>query len=131
MKNGENNNKIINLYLKEIKDKLLCPNNVKKAFLKEIRQNIADAEIDIVSIEDLYREIGSPEEIARSFESRDDIEQIKAKAKKYTKIKIICAVCLALAIVAVIVCSIVISSVDTYYAEFSINENVGESMQTE
>ncbi|MGM9666215.1 MAG: DUF6120 family protein [Eubacteriales bacterium] len=102
MKNGENNNKIINLYLKEIKDKLLCPNNVKRAFLKEIRQNIADAEIDIVSIEDLYREIGSPEEIARSFESRDDIEKIKARAKKFHIIVAICAV-ISLLIISVLV----------------------------
>lgn len=102
MKNGENNNKIINLYLKEIKDKLLCPNNVKKAFLKEIRQNIADAEIDIVSIEDLYREIGSPEEIARSFESRDDIEKIKARAKRFHIIVAICAV-IALFIISALV----------------------------
>lgn len=102
MKNGEKNNKIINLYLKEIKDKLLCPNNAKKAFLKEIRQNISNAEIDIVSIEDLYREIGSPEEIARSFESRDDIEKIKVRTKKLHIIVAICAV-IALLIISALV----------------------------
>ena len=102
MKNGEKNNKIINLYLKEIKDKLLCPNNAKKAFLKEIRQNISNAEIDVVSIEDLYREIGSPEEIARSFESRDDIEKIKVRTKKLHIIVAICAV-IALLIISALV----------------------------
>ena len=102
MKNGEKNNKIINLYLKEIKDKLLCPNNAKKAFLKEIRENISNAEIDVVSIEDLYREIGSPEEIAHSFESRDDIEQIKVRTKKLHIIVAICAV-IALLIISALV----------------------------
>ena len=102
MKNGENNNKIINLYLKEIKDKLLCPNNAKKAFLEEIRQNISNADIDVVSIEDLYREIGSPEEIARSFESRDDIEKIKVRTKKLHIIVAICAV-IALLIISALV----------------------------
>ena len=102
MKNGEKNNKIINLYLKEIKDKLLCPNNAKKAFLKEIRENISNAEIDVVSIEDLYREIGSPEEIARSFESRDDIEKIKVRTKKLHIIVAICAV-IALLIISALV----------------------------
>ena len=102
MKNGEKNNKIINLYLKEIKDKLLCPNNAKKAFLEEIRQNISNAEIDVVSIEDLYREIGSPEEIARSFESRDDIEKIKVRTKKLHIIVAICAV-IALLIISALV----------------------------
>lgn len=102
MKNGEKNNKIINLYLKEIKDKLLCPNNAKKAFLEEIRQNISNAEIDVVSIEDLYREIGSPEEIVRSFESRDDIEKIKVRTKKLHIIVAICAV-IALLIISALV----------------------------
>ena len=102
MKNGEKNNKIINLYLKEIKDKLLCPNNAKKAFLKEIRENISNAEIDVVSIEDLYREIGSPEEIAHSFESRDDIEKIKVRTKKLHIIVAICAV-IALLIISALV----------------------------
>ena len=102
MKNGEKNNKIINLYLKEIKDKMLCPNNAKKAFLKEIRENISNAEIDVVSIEDLYREIGSPEEIARSFESRDDIEKIKVRTKKLHIIVAICAV-IALLIISALV----------------------------
>ena len=102
MKNGEKNNKIINLYLKEIKDKLLCPNNAKKAFLEEIRQNISNAEIDVVSIEDLYREIGSPEEIAHSFESRDDIEKIKVRTKKLHIIVAICAV-IALLIISALV----------------------------
>ena len=102
MKNGEKNNKIINLYLKEIKDKLLCPNNAKKAFLKEIRENISNAEIDVVSIEDLYREIGSPEEIAYSFESRDDIEKIKVWTKKLHIIVAICAV-IALLIISALV----------------------------
>ena len=102
MKNGEKNNKIINLYLKEIKDKLLCPNNAKKAFLEEIRENISNAEIDVVSIEDLYREIGSPEEIAHSFESRDDIEKIKVRTKKFHIIVAICAV-IALLIISALV----------------------------
>ena len=102
MKNGEKNNKIINLYLKEIKDKLLCPNNAKKAFLEEIRENISNAEIDVVSIEDLYREIGSPEEIAHSFESRDDIEKIKVRTKKLHIIVAICAV-IALLIISALV----------------------------
>ena len=102
MKNGEKNNKIINLYLKEIKDKMLCPNNAKKAFLKEIRENISNAEIDVVSIEDLYREIGSPEEIAHSFESRDDIEKIKVRTKKLHIIVAICAV-IALLIISALV----------------------------
>ena len=129
MKNGENNKKIVNFYVKEVKDKLLCPNNVKKAFLQEIRQNISNLENEtgVLSIEDLYREIGSPDEIARSFESRDDIEQIKAKAKKYRKVKIICAVSLILAILTAIICGIIMLSDDTYYVEFDINETTEET----
>ena len=104
MKNGENNKKIVNFYVKEVKDKLLCPNNVKKAFLQEIRQNISNLENEtgVLSIEDLYREIGSPDEIARSFESRDDIEQIKAKAKRFPIIIAVCAV-ISLLIISVLV----------------------------
>ena len=68
----------------------------------KLYENISNAEIDVVSIEDLYREIGSPEEIAHSFESRDDIEQIKVRTKKLHIIVAICAV-IALLIISALV----------------------------
>ena len=113
------NKKIIALYLRELRAALVCPNSIKKAFLIEIRRQIAELESQnpVLSMEDLHREIGSPDEIARSFENREDLDRLKAKAKKYTLIKIICGVCLAIALIAVAVTVIVVQSNDDYYAK--------------
>ena len=113
------NKKIIALYLRQLRAALICPNSIKKAFLIEIRRQIAELESQnpVLSMEDLHREIGSPDEIARSFENREDLDRLKAKAKKYTLIKIICGVCLAIALIAVAVTVIVVQSNDDYYAK--------------
>lgn len=113
------NNKIIALYIRQLRAALVCPNSIKKAFLIEIRRQIAELESQnpVLSMEDLHREIGSPDEIARSFENREDLDRLKAKAKKYTLIKIICGVCLAIALIAVAVTVIVVQSNDDYYAK--------------
>ena len=113
------NKKIIALYLRQLRAALVCPNSIKKAFLIEIRRQIAELESQnpVLSMEDLHREIGSPDEIARSFENREDLDRLKAKAKKYTLIKIICGVCLAIALIAVAVTVIVVQSNDDYYAK--------------
>ena len=113
------NNKIIALYIRQLRAALVCPNSIKKAFLIEIKHQIVELEnrIQVLSMEDLHREIGSPDEIARSFENREDLDRLKAKAKKYTLIKIICGVCLAIALIAVAVTVIVVQSNDDYYAK--------------
>lgn len=128
MKARQNNKKIINLYLKQLKSALMCSLSMKKALISEIKHQIVELEnqIQVLSTEDLHREIGSPDEIAKGFESREDIEKIKKKAKKYTGIKIICWISLILAIIAVTVSIIVIRSNKDYRSETKMNTYIKE-----
>ncbi len=129
MKTRENNKKIISLYLKQLNASLICSTNMKKAFICEIKHQIAELEnqVQVFTMEDLHREIGSPDEIARSFESRDDIEKLKEKAKKYKKAKIICWVSLILAIVAITVSIVVVHSNKKYHSEINMNTYIKET----
>ena len=129
MKTNRNNKKIIDSYLKQLKTSLLCSTSMKKAFISEVKQQIAELEnqIQVLAMEDLHREIGSPCEIAKGFESREDIEKFKEKAKKYTRTKVICWITLVLAIVAIAVAVIFIKSNDNFYAEIYEDSYVKES----
>lgn len=92
---------------------------MKKAFISEVKHQITELEeqIQVLSMEDLHREIGSPDEIARGFENREDIEKLKLKAKKYTRAKIIAWICFALAIIGITISIIAINSNDNYYSK--------------
>lgn len=87
--------------------------------INEIKHKIAELEnqIQVLSMEDLHSEIGHPDEIARGFECREDIDKLKEKAKKYFKIKIISWICLIVAMIAIAVSVIIIKSNKTYYSE--------------
>ena len=76
---------------------------MKQAFLSTVGQRISDLFPDhsALSVEELYKEIGTPEEIAHSLESRSDIESLKKKAKRYTIIKIFCILCSILALIGI------------------------------
>ncbi len=113
----QENKAIVKLYIKQVSTALACSCSMKKAFISEIKEQIEELETQhqALTMEILHTEIGSPEEIARGFDSKEDLDRIKAKARKYTRIKIICAICLALALVAVTVTVIVIRSNDNYY----------------
>ena len=123
MEASRNNQKIINLYVKQLKTSLVCSTNMKKAFIDEVKHQITELEnqIQVLTMEDLQREIGSPDEIARGFESREDIEKLKEKAKKYKKTKIICGVTLTLTIIAIAVTIIVVRSNKNYHSEIEIS----------
>lgn len=76
-------NKISRRYLDEVGDKLNCPKPLKATFLRELRERIdffssSDRE---VTMEALYNEFGSPEEIANGFFNRADYEELLRKTK--------------------------------------------------
>ena len=128
MEANRNNKKIINLYVKRLKTSLVCSTNMKKAFIDEVKHQITELEnqIQVLTMEDLQKEIGSPDEIARGFESREDIEKLKEKAKKYKKAKIICGVTLALTMIAIAVTIIVVRSNKNYHSEIKSSTFVEE-----
>lgn len=96
--------KVVQSYLKEVKAALVCSRSMKQALISSLKLSISELSSDpsTLSAEELYKEIGTPEEIARSLESRSDIESLKRKAKRYTVSKILCALFLALAALALL-----------------------------
>ena len=128
MKANKNSKKLENLYVKQLKKTLLCSASMKKAFIKEIKDQIAELkdQIQDLSMEDLQREIGKPDEIARGFESRDNIEDLKKRAKKYSKAKTISLVFLVLTIFAIAILIIILKSNKEYHSKTTISTTIEE-----
>ncbi|MBQ9780052.1 MAG: hypothetical protein IJW00_03810 [Clostridia bacterium] len=122
------NNKIVNEYIKEISKALTCSKDMKTALLHELEQQARELESKVQSLtaDDLYNEIGSPQEIALGFESRADIEAIKKNATKYRKAKIICLISSILAVIAVVIAIVIICSNDDYYSDTQVNSTIEE-----
>lgn len=128
MKSNKNSKKLESLYVKQLKKALLCSASMKKAFIIEIKDQIAELkdQIQDLSMEDLQREIGKPDEIARGFESRDNIEDLKKRAKKYSKAKTISLVFLVLTIFAIAISIIIVKSNKEYHSKTTISTTIKE-----
>ena len=79
MKTSRNNKNVVNSYLRHIKTALLCPSSMKKAILNDVNERIAELEKQhpLLTPDDIYKEIGTPDELAQGFESRIEIGNIK------------------------------------------------------
>ena len=115
-------------YLQALNKALVCKRAVKRAILDEIKIQISELEqrLPTLTSEDLFREIGSPEEIARGFESREDMEGIRAKAKKYERNRLLCGVIAIMAAVSIVFAAVLITSQDDYYSDTHVNSNIEE-----
>lgn len=123
-----NNSKLVHGYIREINKKLTCSKDVKKALLHEIEQQVVELEnrIHVLTIDDLYDEIGSPQEIALGFDSRSDIEKIKQNAVKYKKAKLICILCSLMAVIVGVFAIVIMLSNDDYSSTTQINSTIEE-----
>ena len=115
-------------YLQALNKALVCKRAVKKAILDEIKIQISELEqrLPALTPEDLFREIGSPEEIVRGFESREDMEGIRAKAKKYERNRLLCGVIAIMAAVSIVFAAVLITSQDDYYSDTHVNTSIEE-----
>ena len=122
------NQTVICEYLQALNKVLVCKRTVKKAILDEIKVQIGEVEqrFPTLTQEDLYREIGLPEEVARGFESREDMRVIREKAKKYESNRIICCAIAFVAVVAIAFTAILITSQDDYRSDTHVNSNIEE-----
>lgn len=122
------NNRIVRNYIREISKELTCSKDIKKALLHEIELQALDLESSrpVLTIDDLYNEIGSPQEIAQGFESRTDIEKIKKIAAKYKITKYICLTSCLIVIIVATVAAVVIISSDDYSSNTHVNSNIEE-----
>lgn len=93
------------IYFKTIKRGLLVQRKVRNEFLEELHRQFDDIQSAYLNctLNDIYDQIGTPEEVIRNFETREDFECLK---KKYSRSKKICIGCLLLAMVAIIIISI-------------------------
>ena len=92
---------------------------MRKAILNDVKDRITEFEkqCPLLTTDDLYKEIGTPDEIAQGFESRLEIGSLKKNARKLTRTKILCLIFLILMILSVIIAVIIIKSNETYYSE--------------
>ena len=102
-------NKEEKTYLRSIRRGLQIPPKNKREYthiiqqqLNELRESKPNASID-----DVYRELGTPADLVQSYESRKDFERLK---RKYRLTKVFCIVGLAIVTVAIfaIVLSIIV-----------------------
>ena len=123
MKTSLNNKNVVNSYLRHIKTALLCLSSMKKAILNDVNERIAELEKQhpILTPDDLYKEIGTPDEIAQGFESRLEIGNIKKNARKLPRAKLLCLVFLILMILSIIIATIIVKSNESYYSETIYN----------
>lgn len=92
------NKKIVRLYLKEISAKLNCGRAMKLVVLSEIKSDIEayTSSGDSITINDLYNEIGTPDDIANSLFDRKDYDILLKKAKRKTFILTLVAIILVI-----------------------------------
>ena len=77
-------NSNIKQYLKEVAATLSCPKGVKSVFLRQLKSDIlafADNST-VITVDELYSQFGTPEEIAAGFFDRDDYGVMLKKAKR-------------------------------------------------
>ena len=110
--------KAISKYLTEVKHLLPFACKVRKMLLEELRQRIdeLDTEGTPITYELLIAEIGTPDEVANSFEDRESIAAFRKRSRRYSKAKVILACCAALLICAIVAVVVIITTNDTYYS---------------
>lgn len=92
------NQKEIKKYLKKVKLLIICDFATRRKFIGDLKNNILDYSEtnDVQSIDDVYKQFGTPEDIAKAFFQDIDIKKVKMKMN-FTRV-ILIAVIIALAL---------------------------------
>ena len=111
--------KAISKYLKDVKHLLPYTCKTRKMLLTELRDSIGELDTGDTRItyEFLVTEIGTPDEVARSFEDRKSIAAFKKRSRRYGKAKVILACCAALLLCAIVVTVVVVTNNTSFYSE--------------
>lgn len=119
MKTNQNNKSIVNSYLRQVKAALLCPSSMKRAVLNEVENRIVELEKQhtVITMDNLYKEIGSPDEIAKGFEDEPEIGHLKKNARKLNRTRIICLVLFVLVVLSAFATAVIIKSNETYHSK--------------
>lgn len=113
--------KAISKYLAEVKRKLPFTCKVRKMLLEELRQRIEELDTGDapISYELLVTEIGTPDEVANSFEDRESIAAFKKRSRRYSKAKVIIACVAALLICAIVITIVVVTKNDSFHSDIN------------
>ena len=119
--------KAISKYLAEVKRQLPYTRKMRKTLIGELRDSIKELDTGDTRItyELLVTEIGTPDEVARSFEDRKSIAAFKKRSRRYGKAKVILACCAALLICAIVVTVVVVTENDTFYSNIDTRKTLG------
>lgn len=119
MKTNQNNKSIVNSYLRQVKAALLCQSSMKMAVLNEVENRIVELEKQhtVITMDNLYKEIGSPDEIAKGFEGEPEIGYLKKNTRKLSRTRIICLVLFVLVVLSAFATAVIIKSNETYHSE--------------
>lgn len=119
MKTNQNNKSIVNSYLRQVKASLLCQPSMKRAVLNEVENRIVELEKQhtVITMDNLYKEIGSPDEIAKGFEGEPEIGYLKKNTRKLNRTRIICLVLIVLVVLSAFATAVIIKSNETYHSK--------------
>lgn len=110
-------NKDIKKYCSEVKKLLTCPGSIKLAFISELKariyEYIEEHPDEEITINDIENRFGTPENVASSFASAEDMQRLNKKAKKFIFYKILSAVLLLALILTVYILAYVITNEHT------------------
>lgn len=73
--------KDVKIYIKEVKSLLICDYKTQKKFIGDIKSRI-DEHIEsgcVKNIDDIYKQIGTPQDIAKAFFENADVKKVKKK----------------------------------------------------
>jgi len=94
----------IKKYFKDIKQLLSCPRSMKSAFIAELQSRIDElGEGGDLMLENIMLEFGTPDQIARNFDTYENLKDLKIKALKYKKKQIFIVGLLSVIILVLIV----------------------------
>ena len=98
-------NEVWNMYARELRSCLQCSRTQKNAFLRETKRLAVDylAGISEPSIEDLIEFLGTPEELARSYQDTLGEQSARMHRKRTgRKLALLCAVSLVVLVGAIV-----------------------------
>lgn len=107
-------NKICKLYISKVKAFMPIMGREERKYIESLRLNIEDCYADISSMDELYEEMGSPEEVVRLYYAKVDTDEMVKRIRRTRYVK-----CL---IFTIIVCLLIATTVFSIalYKEFQV-----------
>ena len=111
--------KTIHSFCKAVKKMLPGSQSLKRAFIVDFQNRIEEYmennDTDTICEEDIIAQFGTPEDIAQSFYDRDNLLEIRKKAKKYCIYKVLAISSIVLLILAAILLAVMLTKDNNIY----------------